>query len=611
MALGTFQGDLNRSDVRMKGVPMADGDLPPTADPWWVARQRIALDELSGAGGALWWLQSSPRDAATRLVRLADGVPGPVSPAGFGVGGRLHGYGGGNYAVSGGIVWLAGGPDSGLYRLDLAAGKLKSVRDGDGFRYGDLQSCPGGVLAVRECEDGDELVLVDDSGEHVRVLAASPGFLGAPQMRGRRLAFLEWDVDQAPWDGSRLAVARRTEDGSVEQAKLIAGGAAESVVQPAWGPDGLLYYMSDCSGFWNLYRWDGRVQQPVAPVDRDCAAAPWEAGYRSYAFLSDGRIALTFQHGLSHGLALAGADGTARAVGGPLTYVKPCLAAAPGGLAVIGSAAAGPSALCGIDLASGAATAAWPTAAAGDVHATAREARRLPGGSQLRFALYRPAGAVSGRLPLIVRVHPGPTDEVRDRLDWTREYFLAHGFAVAEPAYRGSAGLGRAWRTSLNGHWGDYDVRDCLAVAEALLGEGTVRPGAVFMSGASAGGYTALQAACVPGSPLTAVTAVSAITDPMSWAGTAPRFQRPHARALAGPAGPVRAGRVRVPVLLVHGRADDVAPVADAERLAGELRGLDPRHRGLFFDGAGHYLAGRALAEALGAELAFYRLFLS
>jgi pimeloyl-ACP methyl ester carboxylesterase len=85
-------------------------------------------------------------------------------------------------------------------------------------------------------------------------------------------------------------------------------------------------------------------------------------------------------------------------------------------------------------------------------------------------------------------------------------------------------------------------------------------------------------------------------------------FQRPHARALAGPAGTVRAGRVQVPVLLVHGRGDDVAPAADAEKLASELRARDSRHEGLFFDGVGHYLsAPEALAEALQTELAFYR----
>ena len=68
----------------------------------------------------------------------------------------------------------------------------------------------------------------------------------------------------------------------------------------------------------------------------------------------------------------------------------------------------------------------------------------------------------------------------------------------------------------------------------------------------------------------------------------------------------------RLPVLLVHGRGDDVAPAADAESLASELRARDPRHAGLFFDGVGHYLsAPEVLAGSLAAELAFYRRFLS
>jgi hypothetical protein len=208
-------------------------------------------------------------------------------------------------SISGRAVWLVGGTDSGLYRLDIATGGLEAVRGGDGFLYGDLRACPAGLLAVRGGEDGDELILVDHGGERVQVLTASAGFLAGPCLRGQQLAFLEWDEDQAPWDGSRLVVARRAPNGSFEQAKVVAGGASESVVQPAWGPDGALYYMSDRSSWWNLYRWDGQGHQPVAPMDRDCAAAPWEAGYRSFAFLSGGKVALTIQHGLSHGLALA------------------------------------------------------------------------------------------------------------------------------------------------------------------------------------------------------------------------------------------------------------------------------------------------------------------
>ncbi len=590
---------------------MADEDLR-ARDPWWVARQKVSLDELSAAGEALWWLQNSPREATTRLMRLAAGdVPFPVSPAGFSVGGWLHGYGGGSYAISDGCTaWLAGGDDSGLYRLDLVTGVLGRVQGGDGLLYGDLRACSSGVVAVRGGDDGDEVILVDHGGERVQVLAASAGFLAEPSLREQELAFLEWDDDQAPWDGSRLAVARRARDGLFEQAKVIAGGAAESVVQPAWGPDGALYYMSDRSGWWNLYRWDGESHQSVAPMDRDCAPAPWESGYRSFAFLPGGRIVLTVQHGLSHGLAVVEADGTARVVEVPLTSIKPCLAMVPGGLAVIGSATAGPPAVFRVGLPEGKAAEVSPPPSAVVPRTTPGGKCQLPFKDRLRFLLHQPEG--DGPFPLIVRAHAGPTDEVRDRLDWTKEFFLAHGFAVAEVAYRGSAGLGRPFRTSLNGHWGTYDVQDCLAVAQALIEGGTARPGAVFVSGSSAGGYTALQAACVPGAPLAAVTAISAIVDPAGWAVTAPRFQRPHARALAGPAGAVRAARVRVPVLLVHGRGDDVAPVADTERLASELRELDRRHEGLFFDGVGHYLsAPDALAEALAAELAFYRRVLS
>jgi dipeptidyl aminopeptidase/acylaminoacyl peptidase len=589
---------------------MTDDDLP-AGDPWWVAQQKVSLDELSAVGEALWWLQDSPHDRTTRLMRLAGGAPSPVSPAGFNVGGWLHGYGGGGYAVSGGrTAWLTGGTDSGLYRLDLATGALEAIRGGDGFLYGNLRSCPAGLLAVRAGEGGDEIILVDRGGERIQVLTASAGFLGEPHLKGQELAFLEWDEDQAPWDGSRLVVARRRTDGSFEQGEVVAGGAAESVTQPVWGPDGGLYYMSDRSGWWNLYLWDGQRYQSVAPIDRDCAPAPWEAGYRSFAFLSDGRIALTVQHGLSHGLAVTGADGTTGTVAVPLTSIKPYLTAVPDGLAVIGSAAARQPAIFGIDLISGTVKQASRGLSAAGLQATVGERHQLPYGDRLQFLLHRPEGG--GPFPLIVRVHAGPTDEVRDRVDWTKEFFVAHGFAIAEVAYRGSAGLGRAFRTSLNGNWGTYDVQDCLTVAGDLLAEGTALPGAVFLSGSSAGGYTALQAACVPGSLLTAVTAISAIVDPAGWAMTAPRFQRPHARTLVGPAGKVRADRVRVPVLLVHGRDDDVAPAADAESLASELRARDSRHEGLFFGGVGHYLsAPEPLAEALAAELAFYRRFLS
>jgi hypothetical protein len=399
---------------------MAADEEQAASDPLWVARQKVSLDELTAAWGALWWLQGWPQDGTTRLMRQAGrGAPAPVTPRGFSVGGWLHGYGGGSYAVHGGASWVISGDDSGLYRLDLAAGALDLVLAGDGFLYGDLRACPLGVLAVRGSEDGDELILVDREGKQAQALVKSAGFLAAPCPGEGRLAFLEWDADQMPWDGSRLQVASLTASGSVARPVVIAGGAAESVVQPAWGPDGSLYYMSDRSGWWNLRRWDGRRDEAVTRLEDDCAPAPWEAGYRSFAFLPGRRIALTARHGLSQDLVVVEADGATERPGVPLASVKPYLAAVAGQLVVIGAAAAEQPSVLEIDLASASATVTSRAPATPGIRGTAGDRLRLPSGDRLPYLLHRPAGD-AGPVPLIIRAHAGPTDEVRDRLDWTK-----------------------------------------------------------------------------------------------------------------------------------------------------------------------------------------------
>ena len=68
----------------------------------------------------------------------------------------------------------------------------------------------------------------------------------------------------------------------------LAGGGAESVMEPSWRPDGALYFMSDRSGFWNLYvRRDGETRAILAK-DAEFAGPLWGLGQRVY-FLHDGR----------------------------------------------------------------------------------------------------------------------------------------------------------------------------------------------------------------------------------------------------------------------------------------------------------------------------------
>jgi dipeptidyl aminopeptidase/acylaminoacyl peptidase len=234
---------------------------------------------------------------------------------------------------------------------------------------------------------------------------------------------------------------------------------------------------------------------------------------------------------------------------------------------------------------------------------------RAADGSVLNALVYPPAEAsASWRAPLIVCPHPGPTDNMHQRRDWRVQFFTARGYAVATVDYRGSTGYGRAFRQSLYGHWGDYDVADCRAVAEHLIGADRAAVGQVFISGESAGGYTALKAVSDPTSPFTAAVAALSIVDPHRWQQTAARFQRPHARRLAGPAGAVRAAEIRRPVLLMHGAQDSIAPVRDVVELADALAAQGLSHRLIVFDGVGHGFSNSVDAEAaLDAELGLYQ----
>jgi dipeptidyl aminopeptidase/acylaminoacyl peptidase len=586
------------------------GGVPLSAS--WVARKQTSYDELTSVHGDLWWLQSNPDlGGASQLVRAAPGEkPQAHSPFGVSVGGWLHAYGGGSYAIGPDAQWIVSADDSKVYRISPDSAPRRVVPGGDGLLYGDLHIAEGRLLAVRGTDDGDQIVEIDPEHEDVQVLVSSAGFLAAPRLCDGRLAYVEWDADRMPWDASRLMVADAT---AVDMpGTVVAGGEEESAIQPTWGPDGALYFLSDRTGWWNLYRWDG-IARPVAPMEADGAPAPWEAGYHSYAFLPEGAVVLTAHDGLRTRLIITGVDGNRTELDTGLTSFKPYIATLGSKIAVIGSSPASAPAICVIDPASGTVD-QWTEPDLTADHdprpvskPAVREARS--GSTAIRYLLHLPP-SVTRPAPLLVRAHPGPTAEVPMRLDWAVQYFTSHGFIVAEVAYRGSTGHGRAFRRALDGHWGEYDVEDCQAIARQLLADGIALPGAVFISGASAGGYTALQAACLQGT-FAAATAISAIIDPARWVTTAPRFQRPHAAILRGPAGAVRAEAIQIPVLLIHGTADDIAPVSDSQLLADRLSAQGADHEAHFLDGVGHYLSGPvSLTTALEAELRFYRRFM-
>jgi hypothetical protein len=66
-------------------------------------------------------------------------------------------------------------------------------------------------------------------------------------------------------EGIDLWVADFGPDGRLGPASHVAGGPHESVVQPEWNAEGILHFVSDRTGWWNLYReHHGQVESLLA-----------------------------------------------------------------------------------------------------------------------------------------------------------------------------------------------------------------------------------------------------------------------------------------------------------------------------------------------------------
>jgi dipeptidyl aminopeptidase/acylaminoacyl peptidase len=575
--------------------------FPARMTPEQVVARSRSFDELTGTAGGVSWVETVPEtgrqivgswapDAGVRLGSLP-------------VGSVIHAYGGGVHAQRPDGAWVVG-EDTGRV-CDAVTGAPVT---GGGYAYGDLAWGAGLLWCVREADDGDELITIDPATSAVSVRYAAP-FLASPQAAAGLLAWAQWPAEVMPWDACEVWIGRLGNAG-LDDVERVAGGPRESAIQPSWGPDGALYFLSDRSGWWNLHRRQGGAVEAVAPLRAECGAAPWELGYRSYGFLPGGRIGMIVQQGSRSRVVVVEPDETLTWLDVPFTSIKPYLAVVGERLALIGASATQGQCIALVDTDGSGGVEVIRDRVGPPVDPAGLSVPEVvtvrSDGVDVEVIVYPAAGVPVGvAAPMIVRAHPGPTHHAHLRLDWEVQFFTSRGFAVADVNYRGSTGYGRGFRTMLNGRWGEADVRDCIAAARHLIDSGHARPDAVVIAGASAGAYTALRAVSVPDNPFVMAMARSAIVSPLRWARAAPRFQRPHGAVLAGADSDVDPDAVCRPVLLAHGDLDHVAPFAAVADLARRLTG-----RGLLIGmttlaGAGHSLtAPGALTTVLDAEAA-------
>lgn len=623
----------------MATAPYGSWRSPITSE--LITKSTIRVGNVKTGDGKVFWLESRPLEGGRNVIvsRRKDGTIFDVTPTGFNVRTLAHEYGGGAYTVCDDVVYFSNYEDQRIYRHKIGEAPTPLTAAAKVY-FADfiVDSARQRLICVHEDHSDPKqeaissLASVSLKDGTVDMLVAGNDFYSNPRLspNGMFLAWMSWNHPNMPWDESAIWAANVGKDGSLSNMRKIAGGRDESVQQPDWSSEGDLYYISDRTGWWNIYKHtDYEGEQTIAEKDCEFGQPSWTFGQSTFAFAADSQLACTYGADGLWKFATIQQDGTIKDYELPFSefsYVQ----AVESDAYFIAASPTHPQSVCHLDLKTGACAVIRKSTelTIDEGYLSKPEAIRFPtSGGKTAYAFFYPPRnkdfqSPKGELPpLIVHSHGGPTAATSSSLSLSRQYWTSRGFAVVDVNYGGSTGYGREYRSRLYGNWGVVDVDDCCNAAKYLANKGLADPRRLAISGGSAGGYTTLCALTFR-KVFQAGASHFGVSDLEALEVDTHKFESRYTHRLVAPypegkqlyreRSPIHhADKLNCPVIFFQGLEDRVVPPEQSERMAEALKRNGIAVAYITFEGEQHgFRKAENIRRSLDGELYFYsRIF--
>jgi dipeptidyl aminopeptidase/acylaminoacyl peptidase len=597
----------------------------------------VRFGDIAVDGGTLYWVEGRPEEQGRCVIvrRKPDGQTEDILPAPFSARTTVHEYGGGTLLATKRTVFFTNYADQRLWRID--SGKApQAITAESKLRFADFIYDRARDRLISVCEDhsteghepANRIVAISLAGGEVTTLVEGADFYSNPRLSpdGRQLSWLSWNHPNMPWDGTELHIAPVSENGSLGKSRKIAGGADESIFQPSWSPDGILYFVSDRSNWWNLYAERNGKVEPVLPMDAEFGTPQWIFGMTTYGFQANGTIVTRYTTGGKWCLTRIDPHSHQQSpIPLPYSNISSVEVAGDHVYAIAGSPTE-PESLIEIDLNTGKSQAirrSSPVEPHTDYTAVPEAIEFSTEGGKTAHAFYYPPtnrdfrGPDGEAPPLLILIHGGPTSATAAQFRLTTQYWTSRGFAVCDVNYGGSTGYGREYRNRLRDSWGIVDVNDAVNAARYLAEKGKADPTKLIIRGGSAGGYTTL--ACLTFSDAFRCGASHyGISDLALMVHDTHKFESRYLDRLVGvyPKDEARykerspihhLDQFKRPVILLQGLEDKVVPPNQAEVILDSLKQRGVPVAYVPFPGEQHgFRKAENIIRAHEAELYFY-----